>query len=59
MKKLFLIAAALLVIGSTSTRNREKRTIDIASKQLGISADSLVKKVTELEALATQLKQVE
>lgn len=59
MKKLFLMAAVLVFFGSTSTREREKRTIEIASKELGISTDSLARKVAELEALSVQLKDVE
>lgn len=59
MKRLLFIAVVLLLVGSTSNRVREQRTIEVAARELGISVDSLERKVLELDALMSQLAEVE
>ncbi|HWK58739.1 MAG TPA: hypothetical protein VNQ80_15455 [Parapedobacter sp.] len=59
MKRLLFVAVVLLLLGSTSNRVRERRTIGVAARELGISVDSLERKVMELEALTSQLAEVE
>jgi len=55
MKRLLFCAVALLLMGGTTSKMTEERTISVAARELGISADSLARKVAELEALTQQL----
>lgn len=57
--KRFLFFAVLLLFASTSNRHREHRTISEAAREMGISTDSLMRQVAELDELMQQLNAVE
>lgn len=58
MKRLLFFAVVLLLFASTSNRLREERTISEAAREMGISTDTLVRRVNELNDLTHRLNEL-